>query len=176
MSRLLLSRSTLRWPPSLPVAASHRSKRHGLAKPLVASPGGCGGKDRGHCVVQDPQPGLLLGLRDGLLGIVLHQFLADWGDMLSQMDVDSISEHYARRGCFEFYNDYVRLINEGGRAYVRPVDMPWGGHSITANAQPFYVLLDNEGHPLTGSYSYDEDVAAYRNFLEKGLQEYRQRE
>ena len=45
-----------------------------------------------------------------------------------------------------------------------------------ANAQPFYVLLDNEGHPLTGSYSYDEDVAAYRNFLEKGLQEYRQRE
>ena len=68
---------------------------------------------------------------------LLHQFLADWGDMLSQMDVDSISEHYARRGCFEFYNDYVRLINEGGRAYVRPVDMPWGGHSITANAQPF---------------------------------------
>lgn len=45
-----------------------------------------------------------------------------------------------------------------------------------ANAQPFYVLLDNEGHPLTGSYSYNEDVAAYRNFLEKGLQEYRQRE
>ena len=30
---------------------------------------------------------------------LLHQFLADWGDMLSQMDVDSISDHYARRGC-----------------------------------------------------------------------------
>ena len=45
-----------------------------------------------------------------------------------------------------------------------------------ANAQPFYVLLDNEGHPLTASYSYNENVAAYRNFLEKGLQEYRQRE
>lgn len=68
---------------------------------------------------------------------LLHQFLADWGDMLSQMDVDSISEHYARRGCFEFYNDYVRILNEGGRAYVRPVDMPFNGHTITANAQPF---------------------------------------
>ena len=68
---------------------------------------------------------------------LLHQFLADWGEMLSQMDVDSISEHYARRGCFEFYNDYVRILNEGGRAYVRPVDMPFGNHCITANAQPF---------------------------------------
>ena len=68
---------------------------------------------------------------------LLHQFLADWGEMLSQMDVDSISEHYARRGCFEFYNDYVRIKNEGGRAFVRPVDMPFNGHSITANAQPF---------------------------------------
>ena len=68
---------------------------------------------------------------------LLHQFLADWGDMLSQMDVDSISDHYARRGCFEFYNDYVRILNEGGKAYVRPVDMPFGNHCITANAQPF---------------------------------------
>ena len=68
---------------------------------------------------------------------LLHQFLADWGEMLSQMDVDSISDHYARRGCFEFYNDYVRILNEGGRAFVRPVDMPFNGHSITANAQPF---------------------------------------
>ena len=42
-----------------------------------------------------------------------------------------------------------------------------------ANAQPFYVLLDNSGHPLTGSYSYNEDITAYRNFLEKGLQQYR---
>ena len=44
-----------------------------------------------------------------------------------------------------------------------------------ANAQPFYVLLDNEGHPLVGSYSYNEDVAAYLSFLEEGLQRYRQK-
>lgn len=68
---------------------------------------------------------------------LLHQFLADWGEELSQMDVDTLSEHYARRGCFEFYNDYVRMHNESGRAYVRPVGMQFLGHSITADAQPF---------------------------------------
>ena len=44
-----------------------------------------------------------------------------------------------------------------------------------ANAQPFYVLLNNDGHPLADSYSYNEDVAAYRNFLEEGLQRYNQK-
>ena len=44
-----------------------------------------------------------------------------------------------------------------------------------ANAQPFYVLLDNDGHPLAGSYSYNEDVEAYSNFLEEGLQRYNQK-
>lgn len=44
-----------------------------------------------------------------------------------------------------------------------------------ANAQPFYVLLDNDGHPLAASYSYNEDVAVYLNFLEKGLKNYNSR-
>ena len=51
---------------------------------------------------------------------LLHQFLADWGEELSQMDVDTLSEHYARRGSFEFFNDYVRILNEGGNAYITP--------------------------------------------------------
>ena len=45
-----------------------------------------------------------------------------------------------------------------------------------ANAQPFYVLLDNEGHPLTGSYSYNEDVTAYLDFLKKGLNNYKSKQ
>ena len=51
---------------------------------------------------------------------LLHQFLADWGHCLSQMDVDTLSEHYSRRGCFEFFNDYVRILNEGGTSYITP--------------------------------------------------------
>ena len=38
-----------------------------------------------------------------------------------------------------------------------------------ANAQPFYVLLNEEGHPLAGSRSYDEDIQGYIEFLNKGL-------
>ena len=45
-----------------------------------------------------------------------------------------------------------------------------------ANAQPFYVLLDNDGHPLAGSYSYNEDVEAYSSFLQRGLSQYSQRQ
>ena len=44
-----------------------------------------------------------------------------------------------------------------------------------ANAQPFYVLLDNEGNPLNGSYSHDEDINKYINFLETGLKNYAER-
>ena len=42
-----------------------------------------------------------------------------------------------------------------------------------ANAQPFYVLLDNNGRPLNTSYSYDEDVDKFVNFLKMGLDNYR---
>ena len=42
-----------------------------------------------------------------------------------------------------------------------------------ANAQPFYVLLNNEGHPLNKSYSYNEDISAYLDFLQKGLDKYK---
>ena len=40
-------------------------------------------------------------------------------------------------------------------------------------AQPFYVPLDNEGKPLNGSFSFKEDVPAYLEFLDKGLENYR---
>ena len=73
---------------------------------------------------------------------LLHQFFADWGGELSLMDVDTLAPGYARRGCFEFFNDYVRIHNEKGNSYVRPVDMLWQGHRITANAQPFCHIAD----------------------------------
>ena len=42
-----------------------------------------------------------------------------------------------------------------------------------ANAQPFYVPVNNEGRPLVGSYAYKEDVKAYLGFLQRGLEAYR---
>lgn len=45
-----------------------------------------------------------------------------------------------------------------------------------ASAQPFYVLLDNEGMPLNHSYSYDEDIKKYIHFLQSGLDRYEQKQ
>lgn len=39
-------------------------------------------------------------------------------------------------------------------------------------AQPFYVALDNNGKPLNAAYSYKEDVPAYLDFLDKGIENY----
>ena len=42
-----------------------------------------------------------------------------------------------------------------------------------ANAQPFYVIVDDQGRPMTSSYSYKEDVPAYLKFLNSGLNNYK---
>ena len=42
-----------------------------------------------------------------------------------------------------------------------------------ANAQPFYVIVNDEGMPMTSSYSYKEDVPAYLHFLNSGLENYK---
>lgn len=42
-----------------------------------------------------------------------------------------------------------------------------------ANAQPFYVLINNAGKPLNKSYAYDENVDKYVEFLETGLTNYK---
>lgn len=42
-----------------------------------------------------------------------------------------------------------------------------------ANAQPFYVLLDNDGYPLEKSYSYDEDISKFIEWLNSGLSHYK---
>ena len=41
------------------------------------------------------------------------------------------------------------------------------------NAQPFYVLQDNEGNQLVEPRGYDLDVAAFVDFLKRGIEAYR---
>jgi len=38
-----------------------------------------------------------------------------------------------------------------------------------ANAQPYYVILDDKAKPLAPSYSYNEDVEKYKKFLRAGI-------
>lgn len=64
----------------------------------------------------------------------------------------------------------------GQKRTLRTVGDKWSylqSHKFGANAQPYYVALDNEGNPLTGSYSYKEDIPAYMEFLNKGLEAYK---
>ena len=44
-----------------------------------------------------------------------------------------------------------------------------------ANAQPFHVLVDGEGHPLAAPFVYKEDVPGYRAFLNQGLENYKKK-
>ncbi|MDE6512146.1 MAG: thioredoxin family protein, partial [Muribaculaceae bacterium] len=41
-----------------------------------------------------------------------------------------------------------------------------------ANAQPFHVLVDNEGNPLAPAFVYEEDIPGYKRFLKQGLDNY----
>lgn len=70
----------------------------------------------------------------------------------------------------------VQTVEENGtQRKLRTVGDKWSylqRSKFGANAQPFYVLLDNEGRPLNTSYSYDENVNNYVKFLQKGLDTY----
>ena len=64
---------------------------------------------------------------------------------------------------------------QGQRRTLRTVGAKWSylqSQKFGANAQPFYVILNNEGRPLMGSRSYDEDIDAYVDFLRQGLRRY----
>jgi thiol:disulfide interchange protein DsbD len=58
---------------------------------------------------------------------------------------------------------------------LRTVGAKWSylqSHKFGANAQPFYVLLDNDGMPLNSSRSYNEDIQEYIQFLNTGMSNY----
>ena len=44
-----------------------------------------------------------------------------------------------------------------------------------ANAQPFYVILDENGDPMTGSYAFSESVEDFLKFLDAGMSNYKAR-
>ncbi len=66
--------------------------------------------------------------------------------------------------------------NDGTQTVLRTVGDRWSylqRSKVGANTQPFYVLLDNEGNPINGSRSYDENIEEYIKYLEEGLKNYK---
>lgn len=90
-------------------------------------------------------------------------------------------------------NDYVliTLMVDNKSSLPEPIEITENGKKVTlktygdkwsylqrykfgANAQPYYVLLDNKGYPLAPSYSYNENVNKFVSFLETGLKNYKE--
>ena len=70
----------------------------------------------------------------------------------------------------------VKIVENGTERTLRTVGDKWSylqRVKFGANAQPFYVLLDNQGKPLNKSYAYDEDISKYIEFLQTGLENYK---
>jgi thiol:disulfide interchange protein DsbD len=102
---------------------------------------------------------------------------------------NSVWQNERVKGILE--NDYVliTLMVDDKTALDKPIDIVVNGRNRTlrtigdkwsylqqykfgANAQPFYVLLDNDGNLLGPSRAYDEDTKAYLAFLQAGLKAY----
>jgi len=70
----------------------------------------------------------------------------------------------------------IKVTENGKERTLRTLGDKWSylqRVKFGANAQPFYVLIDNDGNPLNKSYSYDEDINKYVDFLETGLKNYK---
>lgn len=74
--------------------------------------------------------------------------------------------------------EHIKVMENGKERTLRTVGDKWSylqRSKFGANAQPFYVLIDNEGKPLNKSYSYDEDIDKYVDFLQTGLDNYKKK-
>ena len=68
-------------------------------------------------------------------------------------------------------------VDENGRtSKLRTVGDKWSylqRHKFGTQSQPFYVVLDHKGKPLSPSHAYDESVDNYVEFLQTGLKNFR---
>lgn len=69
----------------------------------------------------------------------------------------------------------IKIEEYGKSRTLRTIGDKWSyleRSKFGANAQPFYVLLDPNGMPIGPSYSFNENVNEYVQFLNNGLKEF----
>lgn len=72
----------------------------------------------------------------------------------------------------------VEIDDNGTSRKFRTVGDLWiylEQHKFGNLTQPFYVAVDNEGHPLAAPYSYDENIQKYIDFLKEAVIKYRKK-
>lgn len=70
----------------------------------------------------------------------------------------------------------VKVEEYGSTTTLETVGDRWSylqRHKFGINSQPYYVMLDNEGQPLSTARVYDENLPAFVNWLEDGLEKFR---
>ncbi len=70
----------------------------------------------------------------------------------------------------------VEVSLNGQQRTLRTVGDKWSylqASKFGANAQPYYIAIDNDGRPLNHAYGFKEDVGAYIDYLQQGLNTYR---
>jgi len=70
----------------------------------------------------------------------------------------------------------IEVTENGQKRTLRTVGDKWSylqRSKFGANAQPFYVAVNNEGKPIARSYSFDENISHYMDFLNQGLTNYK---
>lgn len=70
----------------------------------------------------------------------------------------------------------VTVTENGKKRILRTIGDKWSylqSVKFGYSAQPFYVLLNDEGLPLTKAYKFNESIPDYIEFLETGLQNFR---
>ena len=70
----------------------------------------------------------------------------------------------------------IYVEEEGQRVKLTTVGDKWSylqRHKFGTNSQPFYIMLNNEGEPLTAPCVYEENVGNFVAWLEEGVQNYK---
>ena len=68
--------------------------------------------------------------------------------------------------------DYLRLEDGTVLKGMGKINSRFVREKFSANAQPFYLVLDSDGNPLVEPMGYNLDVDNYVEFLKKGLASY----
>jgi len=73
-------------------------------------------------------------------------------------------------------SETIEIEEYGKTSKLRTVGDKWSylqRHKFGANAQPYYVLLDNNGMPIAPWHAYNKDINEYTHFLKNGLEQYK---
>lgn len=73
----------------------------------------------------------------------------------------------------------ITIEEHGKKRTLKTIGDKWSylqRSKFGANAQPFYILLNDEGEPLGPSYAFSEDVPKYIQFLQNGLKQFKAQE